>query len=344
MQAALLTEFQQPIQITDVAEPVLPKDGVVIKVLACGVCRSDHHAWQGVDPDVTLPHIPGHEFSGEVVEVGADVRRFKVGDRVIAPFILACGHCVHCDAGESTACSTQDVIGFTLPGAFAEFIAVTRADFNLAHLPESISPTVGASLGCRMPTAYRALVDRATLRADEWLCIVGTGGVGLSALLIAKALNAKVIAVDISDKALEFAMSLGADHGLRADDPDLQTKIKTLTGGGADVAIDALGKQSTMLCALASLSTLGRYVQVGMPAGKSTVLPMPMDQIYAKQLSLHGTRGMPAHRYPSLLSLIESSQMRPERLVTKTIGLDKINDALQAFDQNLGFGVSVVVF
>ncbi len=156
--------------------------------------------------------------------------------------------------------------------------------------------------------------------------------------------KAKVIAVDISDKALEFATSLGADYGLRADDPDLQNKIQSITGGGADVAIDALGKQSTMLCALASLSTLGRYVQVGMPAGESVELPMPMDQIYAKQLSLHGTRGMPAHRYPSLLSLIETSEMRPERLVTKTIGLDKINDALQAFDHNSGFGVTVVVF
>ena len=132
MRAARLTEWRAPLDVGTTPDPICPAGGVVLRVLACGICRSDWHAWSGHDPDVSLPHIPGHEFCGEVVEAAADVRDWKVGDRVIAPFILACGRCSDCQAGHQTICATQAVPDFTIDGAYAEFVAVPFAEANSA--------------------------------------------------------------------------------------------------------------------------------------------------------------------------------------------------------------------
>ena len=202
MRAARLTGWRQPLDLTSVPDPAPPKDGVVLRVLACGVCRSDWHAWTGSDPDVALPMTPGHEYCGEVVAIGPDVTRWRVGDRVIAPFILACGTCGDCAAGHQTICATQVVPGFTCDGAFAELIAVDHADANLSVLPETMDPTIAAALGCRVTTAWQALVGRAQVQAGEWVAVFGGGGVGISALLLARALGARVVVVDIAEDKL----------------------------------------------------------------------------------------------------------------------------------------------
>src|SRR5436853_7614452 len=133
MRAALFETFRQPLAVMQVPDPACPPDGAVIRVMACGVCRSDHHAWAGLDPDVVLPHVPGHEFSGVVVETGANCSRWKVGERVTAPFILACGNCPECLGGDPTVCNHQHVVGFSSWGAFAQLIAIPHADFNLVR-------------------------------------------------------------------------------------------------------------------------------------------------------------------------------------------------------------------
>lgn len=208
MRAALFDSFRGPLAVRDVKDPICPPDGVIVAVKACGVCRSDWHAWKGADPDVVPPHVPGHEFAGVVVEVGSQCRSFKNGDRVTAPFIIACGDCPDCRGGDATICSHQYIAGFSGWGAFAQLIGLPHADFNLVHLPEAIGFTEAAAMGCRLTTAFRGLVDRANLRPGEWLAVHGCGGVGISAIMIAAAIGAQILAVDVNEDALALARSL----------------------------------------------------------------------------------------------------------------------------------------
>jgi D-arabinose 1-dehydrogenase-like Zn-dependent alcohol dehydrogenase len=342
MQAARLIGWREPLEVGAVPDPDCPVDGVVLKVLACGVCRSDWHAWTGADPDVHLPHIPGHEFCGEVVALGPDVRDWHVGDRVIAPFILACGHCADCRAGNQTICATQAVPGFTIPGAFAEYVAVPHADANLTRLPEGMDTALAAALGCRSTTAWHALTGRAALKGGEWLAIWGGGGIGTAALILGRALGARVVVVDVVAEKLDFARDLGAEHVINASDGDPVAAVHAATGGGAHVAVEALGISTTTVNALKSLRKLGRHVQVGMPAGAHVTMPIPMDAVYSGQLAIYGTRGMPSWRYPSLLSMIESGRVDLSPMIARRVALSDATAELQAFDRAAPPGVAVI--
>jgi alcohol dehydrogenase len=342
MRAAVLTGYRAPLDLAHWPEPACPEDGVVLSVLACGICRSDWHSWTGADPDVVLPQIPGHEYCGVVEEAGPRVTRWKRGDRVIAPFILACGHCPACAAGEQTTCPSQVVPGFTAPGAFAERIAVPRADANLAALPATMDPALAAALGCRVTTAWHALTGRAGLRPGEWLAVYGTGGVGLSAMLLARAIGARTVMVDVVADKLAHARAHGADATVNAAETDPVAAVREITGGGADVAIEALGIAETTANALKSLRKLGRMVQIGMPAGKHAQMTLPMDAVYSGQLALFGTRGMPAWRYPSLLSLIDTGRVDLSPLIARRVALSDASAELAAFDRPAPPGVAVI--
>ncbi|MFN3146309.1 MAG: zinc-dependent alcohol dehydrogenase family protein [Paracoccaceae bacterium] len=342
MRAAQLTGWRTPLTIADLPDPECPPDGVVLEVLACGVCRSDWHAWTGADPDVALPHVPGHEFCGTVIETGPVVTAWRAGDRVIAPFILACGHCSDCRAGHQTICATQAVPGFTIPGAFAERIAVPHADANLARLPEGMDPALAAALGCRVTTAWHALTGRAALAPGEWLAVWGGGGIGLSALLLGRALGARVAVADVVPEKLTHARALGADAVIDAREPGAVAAMRAATGGGAHVAVEALGIPETTRNALMSLRKLGRMVQVGMPAGDHVTMALPWDAVYSGQLAIYGTRGMPAWRYPGLLSLIEGGQVDLSPLIARRVALSEASAELAAFDAPAPPGVAVI--
>ncbi len=341
MRAALLTGYRAPLEIGTRPDPTPPVGGVVLKVLACGICRSDWHVWTGADP-VALPQIPGHEYCGEVVAVGQGVAQWKLGDRVIAPFILACGHCEACSSGRQTICPDQALPGFTQDGAYAELVAVPHADTNLTTLPPWMEPSLAAAMGCRVTTSWHALTGRARLAPGEWLAVFGTGGIGLSTVLLGKALGAKVIAVDVVQEKLDYAMSLGAVACVNAATTDAAAAVREITGGGADVAIEALGVEETTVSALKSLGKMGRMVQVGMPAGEHVTMKLPMDAVYSGQLAVFGTRGMPAWRYPSLLSLLEATELDLSPLVSRRVRLSDASAELAAYDGPTPPGVAVI--
>jgi len=232
--------------VAEVPMPAAAAGGAVIRVEAAGLCRSDWHGWQGHDPDIpSLPHIPGHEFAGVVHAVGDGVRRVRVGDRVVVPFICGCGECAWCVSGSAQVCPNQWQPGFHGPGCYGEFAAIPWADFNLVALPGGLPFEVAASLGCRFATAYRGIVDVAGVRAGEWVAVFGCGGVGLAAVMIARSRGARVIGIDVNGRALALATQAGAESTVDASTGDPVEMIRAVVPHGVDVAVDALGSAGT---------------------------------------------------------------------------------------------------
>ncbi|SLN16240.1 zinc-binding dehydrogenase [Pseudooctadecabacter jejudonensis] len=339
MRAAVVRDFNQDLSLETVDDPSCPDNGVVLKVDACGVCRSDYHGWTGGHPKVGDGSIMGHEYCGTVVEAGSRAK-YRVGDRLIAPFILGCGDCPACATGASNTCEASIVPGFGTPGAYAEYVAVPF-DHNLVHLPESLSPALAAGLGCRVTTAWHALTDRAGVQAGEWVAVHGTGGIGLSALLLAKMLGARVVVVDIVDEKLTHALSLGADAAVNAATTNAAEAIRDITGGGAQVSIEALGIAQTTNASVECLATLGRHVHVGMPSGDG-MMTINMRAIYAKQLAFYGTRGMPSWKYPKLLDMIERGDVDLAPMLDRTIGLSQASAELRAMSGPTPPGTAVI--
>ncbi|MEL6688880.1 MAG: alcohol dehydrogenase catalytic domain-containing protein [Pseudomonadota bacterium] len=339
MRAAVVREFKEDLSIETVADPECPANGVVLEVAACGVCRSDYHGWTGGHPKVQNGSILGHEYCGTVVEAGAQSKH-KVGDRLIAPFILACGSCPSCQTGVSNACADQIVPGFGTPGAYAEYVAVPF-DHNLVHLPETMTPALAAGLGCRVTTAWHALTDRAAVAAGEWVAVHGTGGIGLSVLLLAKMLGCQVVVVDVVDEKLEHAVCHGADATVNAAREDVAEAIREITKGGAQVSIEALGIEQTTNASIDCLATLGRHVQVGMPSGDG-LMTVNMRGIYTKQLSFYGTRGMPSWKYPRLLDMIERGEVDISPMVAREVTLEGASAELRAMSGPTSPGTAVI--
>src|SRR6266536_1052814 len=204
MKAIFYEAFRQPPVLTEVTDPIPKPEGVVIKVEATGLCRSDWHGWMGHDPDIVLPHVPGHELAGTIAAVGPGVQGWQVGDRVTTPFICACGQCEQCLEGNQQVCPNQLQPGFNYWGSFAEYVAVPYAEVNLVRLPDDLDFDTAAGLGCRFATSFRAIRQVGRVAHDENVVVFGCGGVGLSAVMIAAATGARVIAVDTNPDALNL--------------------------------------------------------------------------------------------------------------------------------------------
>ena len=319
--------------------PEVEVDGVVVKVEATGLCRSDWHGWMGHDSDIKLPHVPGHELAGVISSVGSGVTKFVVGDRVTVPFVCGCGKCEFCLRGDAQVCPTQTQPGFTGFGSFAEYVALSNADFNLVRIPDGVSFATAAALGCRFATAYRGLVKRALVKSGEIVVVYGCGGVGLSAVMIAKALGASVYAVDVNEGALEMAASLGANV-LNASKVEPVSVMQEL--GGAHVAVDALGSEVTAGQSVMSLCRRGRHLQLGLLLTADGLTAMPMARVIAWELDLLGSHGMAARDYPEMLAMVEAGDLDPARLVTREVGLAEGAIALAQMGKSSSAGITMI--
>jgi alcohol dehydrogenase len=290
----------------------------------------------GHDSDIVLPHVPGHELAGTIAAVGAGVTGWQVGDRVTTPFICACGECEQCLEGNQQVCVRQEQPGFTYWGSFAEYVAVPYAAVNLVRLPDDMDFATAAGLGCRFATSFRAVHQVGKVRAGERVAVFGCGGVGLSAVMIATALGASVVAIDTNPEALALAREYGAEHTLQASD-QVAARIQDL--GGAHVTVDALGSSDIVQQALSSLRPRGRHVQVGLlPNG----VQLEVGRLIGQELSWLGSHGMPAHAYPEMLALVASGKLRPAELITRTITLDETPTALAALSNGTPAGITVI--
>ena len=343
MKAVVYEQFGQPPRVQNVPDPTPRAEGVVIKVEATGLCRSDWHGWMGHDPDIVLPHVPGHELAGTVLSTGKHVTRWKTGDRVTVPFVGGCGRCFECNSGNHQVCEHQFQPGFTAWGSFAEYVAVDYADTNLVALPEELDFATAASLGCRFVTSFRAVVDQGRVGPGDWVAVHGCGGVGLSAIMIASAMGANVIGIDLSEDKLDFARRMGAVATVNAREvSDVAGAVREITGGGAHVSIDALGHPATCFNSIANLRRRGRHVQVGLMLGDHARPAIPMDRVIGWELEILGSHGMQAFRYEAMMAMIRTGRLAPQKLVGRRIGLDEAPEALMAMDRFEGLGIGVI--
>jgi len=348
MRAAVLREYGEPLEIRDVPAPEPDPGGAVVAVEACGVCRSDWHAWQGHgewnDDRVPRGQILGHEPAGEVVAVGSGVDRVSEGDQVVVPFSLGDGACRHCQSGHGNVCRNGLALGFEpdAPGAFAQQVAVPAAEYNLVGLPDSLTPRDAAVLGCRYMTAYHALADRAGLAGSDWLAVHGCGGVGLSAVQLGSALAARVIAVDPSESARDRAETLGATATVDPTECDPVETIRERTGG-ADVSVDALGIRETCRNSVRCLRERGTHAQIGLTTDEERgEVPLPTDWMTRWEITFVGSRGMPPTSYDALFELILASGIDPGELVARELALDSVSDRLAAMGEFDTDGVEVI--
>ncbi|MFI5696287.1 zinc-dependent alcohol dehydrogenase family protein [Kribbella sp. NPDC051586] len=336
MRAVVVEQYGVVPVVREVPQPEPASGAVVLRVEATGLCRSDWHGWMGHDPDIVLPHVPGHELAGTIAAVGAGVTGWRVGDRVTTPFICACGECEQCLEGNQQVCPNQLQPGFNYWGSFAEYVAVPYASVNLVRLPDEMDFATAAGLGCRFATSFRAVHQVGQVVGGERVAVFGCGGVGLSAVMIATALGASVVAIDTNPAALGLAREYGATHTLQASD-QVAAQIHDL--GGAHVTVDALGSSEIVQQALSSLRPRGRHVQVGLlPSG----VQLDVGRLIGQELSWLGSHGMPAHAYPEMLALVASGNLQPAELITRTITLAETPAALAAMTNGTPAGITVI--
>ncbi|EWH28583.1 zinc-dependent alcohol dehydrogenase family protein [Pseudomonas aeruginosa] len=343
MRAAVYESFQGKITVQTMPDPEPSEFGAVIEVKASGICRSDWHGWVGHDTDIVLPHVPGHEFAGVVAAVGRGVTKWKVGDRVTMPFMGVCGSCGECSSGNEQMCDHQFQPGFKHWGSFAQYVAIDMADRNLVALPEAVAFSTAAGLGCRFATSFRAMAFQARIEPGQWVAVHGCGGVGLSAIMIAEALGANTIAIDIADDKLELARALGAARTINARQVDnVASAIADLTGGGAHVSVDALGSVVTCRNSIESLRKRGKHLQVGLLAGDQALPAIPMGRVVLKELQLLGSYGLQPHKYGDMLAMIEAGKLKPEKLIGRTVTLEEATTILPKMDSFQERGVAII--
>jgi alcohol dehydrogenase len=341
LRAVVFEEFGGTLALQQVPAPEPARDGVVVEVRATGVCRSDWHAWQGHDSNVSTPHVAGHELAGTISALGEDVHGWAIGDRVTVPFVCGCGGCAECARGDQQVCAHQFQPGSTHWGSFADFVAIERAQVNLIALPDWLDYAPAAALGCRFGTAFRAVLRQGSVRAGEWVSVYGCGGAGLSAVSLARAAGAKVIAVDLSPRALELVRGFGVEHTVNASRTDPVAAIAEITGGGTHLSLDCAGSAASAAASVKSLRTKGRHVQVGLLHGP---VPIPMDAVIGRELRILGSHGIQAHEYPELLRTVQESDIDLEALIGKRITLDDVPAALTVMNDPVPAtpGVTVV--
>jgi len=340
VKAVRLVQVGSPLEMQDVPVPKIGDKDVLVRVKAAGICHSDVHYRAGTSPVRPLPMTLGHEVSGVVEEVGSAVRDLAPGDRVCLHYNITCGDCTWCASGNEQFCPTGLMIGHYTDGGFAQFIAVPSR--NALRLPPEISFEQGATLMCASATAFHAL-RKSGLRAGETAAIIGVGGLGMSAVQLARAFGAlTVFAVDIRQETLDLASRYGAVPVNACTANPVEAIRKLTRGRGADVAIELIGSSRTMHQAVQCLAPLGRAVLVGI-----TSEPLTLDtyrEVLGGEAQVIGSNDHLLSELPTVIEMARRGTLDTSQVVTRSIPLDAsaINAALDGLEKYAG-GIRTVV-
>jgi len=329
MRAAVFYEKGQPLKIEDVEKPAYAPNEVLVKVAACGLCRTDLHYLHGTPTFKKPPIILGHEISGTVEEAGDKVKEFKVGDTVLLPPVLACGHCSSCREGRGTICSNQIMIGNHRDGGFAEYVNVPAN--SIFHFPDNVALTDGCIISDAISTPYHAVVGRAKILPGQTVAVFGCGGLGLATVQMASAVGANVLAIDVFDEKLEMAKKFGASQTLNAKTVEKVPKtIKKMTNGGPDVSMEVIGSPKTIQQAFDAVRTGGKVVVIGYTHENITI---NAGRLMFREIEVLGSLGCPLQDFPKLLDLVKIGKLKVEPMVTHRYKLEEINEALSLLEK-----------
>ena len=337
MKAALIKEFNKDFAIEDVPMPEIGEHDALVKVKASCLCAADAKIRDGKMPSLTLPHVPGHEVVGEVVETGKQVHTIKPGDRVVVYMYTVCGDCYACRGGRENLCVNIVRLGLERPGGHAEYVAVPER--QLLHLPETITFEHGAAIPDAVCTSLHAIQDQGGVKLNDFVVILGVGGLGMQAVQIARLSGARVIAVARDEKKLEYAKGLGAEWTINGNDERLVEKIiETTQGRGADVVIDMVGTQQTFESSANCIKKGGTIVIVG--SGEPQIAFM-VGQVMFKEIAIKGSLGMTKQTVLDAIDLCQSGKLTPA--VTDRYPLEDINEAARNLSEGRIIGRSVLI-
>ncbi len=337
MKAAVFHGPNQPLTIEQWPVPEIGPGEILVKVAACGVCHSDlHYLDHNVPTFMKPPLILGHEATGHVAAVGAGVTNFKEGDRVLLPAVLACGTCFWCRTGRENICANQVMFGNNVHGAYAEYVKAPAKD--AFQFPEDLPLEEGCIIADAVTTPYHAVKNRAQVRPGDTVVVIGCGGVGLNLVQCAAAAGGVVIAVDINDQKLEWAKQFGAQYTFNSSTSDVPKAIRKLTGGGADIAIDAVGLPQVIEAGFNSLRNGGRLLCLGYSEKPVT---LNASRIMYREMEILGSLGCRPVDYPRCIELARIGKLQVKPLVTAKLPLEQINDAFNLLRK--GEGIRSVV-
>jgi 6-hydroxycyclohex-1-ene-1-carbonyl-CoA dehydrogenase len=339
MKAAMFYGPDQLLRIEDVPVPDPGPEEVLVKVAGCGVCHTDlHYMDHGVPTFKTPPLILGHEVSGTIAGLGDGVNRWKEGDRVLLPAVYGCGKCAMCRTGRENICEQMVMFGNNVDGGYAEYMLAPAKD--VLALPDEVPLVEGAIIADAVTTPYHAVVNRGKVKPGDRVVVFGCGGIGLNLVQVAAAVGAQVIAVDLIDEKLEWASRLGARTTLNGKQYDrIDKEIRKRTGGGADIAFEAIGNPHTQSQAFSSLRTGGRFVMVGYSAEK---MILDAGRVMYREMEIVGSLGCRAVDYPRVLDLARQGKIKVKELVTACYPLEEINAAFDGLRRGEGIR-SVIV-
>lgn len=338
MKAAVFHGPNRPLEIADLPAPRPGPGEVLVRVAGCGLCHTDlHYIDHGVKTFKTPPLVLGHEVAGTVAELGAGVAGRAVGDRVLIPSVLGCGHCEYCRQGRENLCSQMVMLGNNIDGGYAELIAVPAKD--LLVVPPELPLERACVIADALSTPFHAVRRRAKVRLGEWVVVVGCGGVGLNVVQCAAAAGGRVIALDLNDARLDLAKRLGASAVINTTGvPRVDKKVRELTDGGADVAIEAIGSPATIELAFGLLRRGGRLCVIGY---SHEPVSLSAARLMYYELEIVGSLGCGAGEYREILGLVAAGTLQLEPIVSGTLPLAEIN---AGFDRlRRGEGVRWVV-
>jgi 6-hydroxycyclohex-1-ene-1-carbonyl-CoA dehydrogenase len=338
VKAAVFHAAHCPLEVEDVMTPAPGAGELLIAVAGCGVCHTDLHYLDHGTPTFKVPPIIlGHEVAGTVAGVGTGVTAFAEADRVLVPAVLSCGFCILCRGGRENICENSRMLGNHIDGGFAEYLVVPAKD--VFRMPDDIPLVEGSIIADAVTTPFHAVVRRGKVIPGDWVLVVGCGGVGLSLVQIATSVGGRVIAVDVNDRKLDTATRFGAVATFNpAGGRKIDREIRALTGGGVDVAFEAVGKAATQEAALNCLRTGGRLVLVGY---SPETLPLNAGRVMFREIDVIGSLGCRPVDYPRAIEMVRQGGVRLMELVTHRFPLARIGEA---FDQlRSGDAIRVVV-